>query len=316
MSDIPHLPNISELASPLYMLLIFVELMLVRHRKIRGQYEKYDAWASIALGTGSVVFGFVIALILGDALQSLYFWAYAYKLFDFSYTLPVFLLCFFIDDLRYYWSHRFSHTIRWCWASHIVHHSSQHFNLTTALRQPWFSVITGLFILRLPLIFIGFHPNFVIFAASLNLFYQFFIHTEAIDKCPKWFESVMNTPSHHRVHHGRNLRYLDANYAGTFIIWDKLFSSFVPELAEEKVDYGLVRNVETFNPFKVAIYGYVGIIKDQFRKGLNLKQRFLYIFAPPGWSHDKSTKTTLERKRDFLQEKPDYKDSPGYKLNA
>ena len=313
MTDIPSLPNISELASPLYMIFIFIELMLIRQRKISGQYEKHDAWASIALGAGSVIFGAVIAYFLGGALISLYFWAFDYRLIEIPYTFTAFLLCFFIDDLRYYWSHRFSHTIRWCWASHIVHHSSQHFNLTTALRQPWLDVLTGLFILRLPLIFIGFHPNLVIFAASLNLFYQFFIHTEAIDKCPKWFEAVMNTPSHHRVHHGRNLRYLDANYAGTFIIWDKLFGSFVPELKEEPVDYGLVTNVDTFNPIKVALHGYKGILQHQLRKGLSVKQRIQYLFAPPGWSHDGSSHTTRQRKAKFIQEYPENKNTPGFR---
>lgn len=312
MTDIPPLPNISEWASPIYILFIFIELMLIRKQKAKGQYEKLDALSSIALGTGSVISGAIMALLIGSALQFVYETVYEYRLFTFAYSLPVFIACFFIDDLRYYWSHRFSHTIRWCWAAHIVHHSSQHFNLTTALRQPWFSVINGLFILRLPLIFIGFHPNLVIFAASLNLFYQFFIHTEAIDKCPKWIEAVMNTPSHHRVHHGRNLRYLDANYAGTFIIWDKLFGSFVPELKEEKVDYGLVTNVETFNPFKVAFHGYAGIIKSQRQKGLNLKQRFNYMFAPPGWSHNGNSQTTLQRKHEYLQEHPEESGTPGF----
>lgn len=312
MADIPSLPNISDLGGPVYLIFIYIELMLIRHHKAKGAYEKRDAWSSIALGTGSVITGFVLAYFLGNALQAVYYWTYEYRLFELPYTIPAFLLCFFIDDLRYYWSHRLSHTIRWFWASHIVHHSSQHFNLTTALRQPWFSLITGLFILRLPLILIGFHPNLVIFAASLNLFYQFFIHTEAIDKCPRWFEAVMNTPSHHRVHHGSNLRYLDANYAGTFIIWDKLFGTFVPELEEEKVDYGLVNNVNTFNPIKVAFYGYAGILKDQLKKGLNIKQRLLYIFAPPGWSHDGSTQTTPQRKKLFLQKHPENIGSPGF----
>lgn len=315
MSELQSLPNISELASPLYMLFIFVELMLIRKRKINGVYEKFDAWSSIALGTGSIVFGLALAYFIGDALQSLYFWAYQFRLFNIDYSLTAFLACFLIDDLRYYWSHRFSHTIRWCWASHIVHHSSQHFNLSTALRQPWLTKITGLFILQLPLIFIGFHPNLVIFSASLNLFYQFFIHTESIDKCPKWIEAVMNTPSHHRVHHARNLRYLDANYAGTFIIWDKLFGTFIPELKTEKVDYGLVNNVDSFNPIKVALHGYVSLIKVQRQKGINAKDRLLYFIMPPGWSHDDSTQTTPQRKKEFLEHHPEFTDSPGFEKN-
>ncbi|MBT8142256.1 MAG: sterol desaturase family protein [Gammaproteobacteria bacterium] len=313
MSEIPKLPNIAELASPIYIAFILLELYLIRRFKVTGEYQKKDAWSSIALGTGSVIFGFALALIFGSALETLYTWAYQHRLLDLSYSIPVFILCFFIDDLRYYWSHRFSHTIRWCWASHIVHHSSRQFNLSTALRQPWFDVFTGLFILRLPLIFIGFHPNLVIFAASLNLFYQFFIHTETIDKMPRWFEAVMNTPSHHRVHHGRNLRYLDANYAGTLIIWDRMFGTFVPELKEEKVDYGLVTNVDTYNPAKVAIHGYVGIAKDQLQRGLSMSDRLRYLFAPPGWSHDQSSLTTIQRKKKHLEQYPQARNTPGFK---
>ena len=312
MTELKALPNISDLAGPIYLLLILIELYLIKKDKIKGRYEKLDALSSIALGTGSVVFGLGLAYIFGSALQALYHWTYAYRLFDLPYSIPVFVLCFFIDDLRYYWSHRFSHTIRWCWANHIVHHSSQHFNLSTALRQPWISLITGLFILRLPLILIGFHPNLVLFAASLNLFYQFFIHTESVDKCPKWFEAVMNTPSHHRVHHGRNLRYLDANYAGTFIIWDRLFGTFVSEVAEEKVQYGLVTNVKTFNPIKVALHGYWGIIKDQKKMSLTIKDRLMYLFAEPGWSHDSSTQTTKQKKKLFLKENPEFTNTSGF----
>ena len=313
MNELQQLPNISELASPLYILIIFIELMLIRKGKAKGAYEKKDAITSIVMGTGSVVFGFIIAYFIGDALMSLYFTVYEHRLINIPYTVIAFIACLFVDDLRYYWSHRFSHTIRWCWANHIVHHSSQHYNLSTALRQPWLSVLTGLFILRLPLIYLGFHPNLVIFAYSLNLFYQFFIHTETIDKCPNWIEAVMNTPSHHRVHHGSNLRYLDANFAGIFIIWDKLFGSFVAEQKDEPVNYGLVTNINTFNPIKVAFHGYFSIAKDQCRRGLKLTERFKYIFAPPGWSHDGTTQTTLQRKSEFLKQHPEFIKSPGYK---
>src|SRR3546814_77230 len=125
--------------------------------------------------------------------------------------------------------HRAAHRVRWFWASHVIHHSSQHYNLSTALRQTWTGFFSLTFLFRLPLFLIGFPPAMVFFCAGLNLIYQFWIHTEAIGRMPRWFEAVMNTPSHHRVHHGVNPRYLDANYAGVFIIWDKMFGSFVPE---------------------------------------------------------------------------------------
>ncbi len=138
-----------------------------------------------------------------------------------------------IDDLAYYVFHRSAHRVRWFWASHVIHHSSQHYNLSTALRQTWTGFLSIAFIFRLPLFLIGFPPAMVFFVAGLNLIYQFWIHTEAIDRMPRWFEAVMNTPSHHRVHHATNARYLDRNYAGVFIVWDRMFGTFEPETEAE-----------------------------------------------------------------------------------
>ena len=191
------------------------------------------------------------------------------------------------------------------------HHSSQHYNLSTALRQTWTGTVTFMMILRTPLILLGFSPEMVIFCGGLNLVYQFWIHTEAIGKMPRWFEAVMNTPSHHRVHHGRNARYLDANYAGTFIVWDKLFGTFVPEQADEKVEYGLVRNLGTFNPIRVALHEWIGIFRDVSRRGLSVRDRFMYMFAPPGWSHDGSRQTSEDIKRDYVARNPAARGTPG-----
>jgi sterol desaturase/sphingolipid hydroxylase (fatty acid hydroxylase superfamily) len=173
-----------------------------------------------------------------------------------------------------------------------VHHSSQHFNLSTNLRQSWTSQFSGLILLNAPLAFIGFHPATIALAFSINLLYQFWIHTEAIDRMPAWFEWLLNTPSHHRVHHGSNPRYLDANYAGVFMIWDRLFGTFVPEQADEPVRYGLVKNLGTFNPVRIALHEYAGLAHDLIRRDLTPVQRIGYFFGPPGWSHDGSRHTT------------------------
>jgi len=216
-----------------------------------------------------------------------------------------------LDDLRYYWFHRIAHRVRWVWASHVSHHSSQHYNLTTALRQTWTGTFTFMMILRLPLLVLGFHPAMILFVGGLNLIYQFLIHTEAITRLPRWVEAVMNTPSHHRVHHGRNARYLDANYAGVFIIWDKLFGTFVPELDQEPVEYGLVRNLATFNPLRVAFHEWLGMFKDIFRPGLTLRERLLYAVAPPGWSHDQSRETSARIKAGYILRHPAEAGTPG-----
>ncbi len=143
---------------------------------------------------------------------------------------------------------------------------------------------------------LGFHPLLIAFAGALNLLYQFWIHTEVIDKMPRWFEAVFNTPSHHRVHHGRDPEYLDTNYAGTLIIWDKMFGTFVAET--KRPDYGIVKKMESYNPFKIAFSELVQITKDAFMPGLKLSERFKYVFAPPGYSHDGSRQTSKQIKAD------------------
>ena len=147
-------------------------------------------------------------------------------------------------------------------------------------------------LLNVPLAWLGFNPAAVGLAFSVNLLYQFWIHTEAIDRMPRWFETLLNTPSHHRVHHASNPRYLDANYAGVFMIWDRLFGTFVAEDRQEPARYGLVKNLTTFNPVRIATHEYVAIAKDLAAPGLTLTQRFAYLFAPPGWSHDGTRHST------------------------
>ncbi|MCL4124020.1 UNVERIFIED_CONTAM: hypothetical protein GTU68_042569 [Idotea baltica] len=223
------------------------------------------------MGLGNVFLGYFSKAIV------LVCFFYIYEHFRF-FTIPLewwsFVLIFFADDLAYYWFHRISHSCRLFWASHVVHHSSQHYNLSTALRQTW----------------------------SVSLLYQFWIHTEAINKMPKWFEALMNTPSHHRVHHGSNPLYLDRNHAGILIIWDKLFGTFQPELEDEKVVYGLVKNINTYNPIKIAFVEWINMFKDAFSGKKSLKNRFLYLIKPPGWKHDGSGKISADLREEWLTE--------------
>jgi len=143
-------------------------------------------------------------------------------------------------------------------------------------------------LLSTPLVFLGVQPLLLGFVGALNLLYQYWIHTEAIDRMPNWFEAVFNTPSHHRAHHGTNPQYLDSNYAGILIIWDKMFGTFVPEDPSERPDYGLVQNIGTYNPFKVAFIEMWNAVKDVCTPKITFMQRLKYLFAPPGWSHDGS----------------------------
>jgi sterol desaturase/sphingolipid hydroxylase (fatty acid hydroxylase superfamily) len=274
------------LAIPAFVLLVLAE-MIVARIKDRTRYEPRDTLTSLALGTGSTVAG----VLSGGAVFALATWVSQFRLFDLSYAWYWFVLAFVLDDFAYYLFHRSAHRVRWFWASHVIHHSSQHYNLSTALRQTWTGFFSLAFLFRLPLFLIGFPPAMVFFVAALNLIYQFWIHTEVVGRCPRWFEAVMNTPSHHRVHHATNPRYLDANYAGVFIVWDRWLGTFEPERDDDKPRYGIVKNLGSFNIVWAATHEWVGIAKDVWQAP-GWKARLNYMIRPPGWSHDGSRDTS------------------------
>ena len=282
------------LAVPFFVLAVVLEIILGRFGKAKAVYEPKDAATSLLMGFGSTIAGlFTAGLIFTTSL-----WVYQHRLFDIPMTaIWAWVLIFFLEDLTYYWFLRLAHERRFWWASHVNHHSSQHYNLTTALRQTWTGGVAGTWLLWLPLSFIGFPPAMVAIQKGFSLVYQFWIHTEVIKRMPRWFEAVFNTPSHHRVHHARNARYLDANYAGVLIIWDRLFGTFTPETDEEPPRYGLVRNLGGFNLFHVAFHEWIGIGKDLL-KARSLREVTGYLFGPPGWSPDGSrdTSATLKAK--------------------
>ena len=223
-------------AIPFFVLLLVLEYLSFRqvhdeHADLVG-YEARDTRTSLTMGLGNVAINFVWKF----AVLALYIAIYELTPLRLDPAdWWVWVLLFFADDLSYYWFHRVSHESRVFWASHVVHHSSQHYNLSTALRQTWVPMTYLPFWLWLPAI--GFEPWMVLLAQSWSLIYQFWIHTERIRKLPRPLEAVLNTPSHHRVHHGVNDQYLDRNYGGILIIWDKLFGTYEPE--GERVRYGL-----------------------------------------------------------------------------
>lgn len=278
----PSYGHVVTLLQLLLLALIPLEILVAGLLRAKVEYDLRDTMANVAVSCGSIYFWGVLGWLYVGGVT----FAYAHRLFDIPFTWWSFLIVFVLEDCRYYWWHRISHRSRWFWASHVVHHSSQHFNLSTNLRQSWTSQFSGLTLLNVPLAFIGFHPGAVALAFSVNLIYQFWIHTEAVDRMPRWFEYLFNTPSHHRVHHASNPRYLDSNYAGVLMLWDRAFGTFVAEDAQEPPRYGLVHNLGTFNPVRIATHEYVAIAKDLVRPGLTLVHRVGYFFGPPGWSHD------------------------------
>ncbi len=274
------------LAIPAFVLLVLAEMVVARI-KDRSRYEPRDTLTSLALGTGSTVAG----VLSGGMVFALATWVWQFRLFEIGYAWYWFAIAFVIDDLAYYVFHRSAHRVRWFWASHVIHHSSQHYNLSTALRQTWTGFFSLAFLFRLPLFLIGFPPAMIFFVAGINLIYQFWIHTEVIGRMPRWFEAVMNTPSHHRVHHATNPRYLDRNYAGVFIVWDKWLGTFEPERDDDRPRYGIVKNLGSFNILWAATHEWVGIAKDVWRAP-DWRAQLNYMIRPPGWSHDGSRDTS------------------------
>jgi len=280
----PQLPALIHWAIPFFVGAILFEVILTARRNA-GFYEAKDAFSSMAMGLGNVLIGLLTkSLVLGA-----YYLMYQWRIWELGFSWWAWVLVLFADDFSYYWFHRCSHNVRYFWASHVIHHSSQKYNLSTALRQTWTGSLTGSFVFYLWMPLVGFHPVMILFMQSISLLYQFWIHTEVIQKMPAWFEAVFNTPSHHRVHHARNPQYLDRNHAGILIIWDKLFGTFEPE--QERPVYGLTANIDTYNPLRIATHEWWAIIKDVWRyPGYALH----YLFGKPGWSHDGSRKTSDE----------------------
>lgn len=281
------MPNIIHYAIPGFILLMIIESTVSAIQDTQ-LYEVKDTAASLAMGIGNTI----IKLFLKLPIFAAYFFVYNYRIFEISSGGPAWVALFFLEDLTYYIFHRVSHECRFFWAAHVNHHSSQRYNLSTALRQTWTGTMTG-FVFWLWLPFVGFHPLMVATMQAISLLYQFWIHTETIDRLGflEWF---MNTPSHHRVHHGSDIKYLDRNHAGISIIWDKFLGTF--QVEEEKVTYGLTKNINTYNPIKIAMHEWQAMWRDVVKPN-HLRVRLCYIFKPPGWSHDGSRKTVKELRR-------------------
>jgi sterol desaturase/sphingolipid hydroxylase (fatty acid hydroxylase superfamily) len=265
-------------AIPFFVALLVVEWLSFRHAGDASHtgYEPKDTATSLTMGAGNVLINFGWKAVVVAAYAGVYeltplrvptgaWWAW--------------VVLFFADDLAYYGFHRVSHEVRVFWASHVVHHSSEHYNLSTALRQTWVPMTA--FPFWLPLALAGFKPWMILLQQSISLTYQFFIHTERVRRLPRAIEAVMNTPSHHRVHHGSNQLYLDRNYGGILIVWDRLFGSFQAET--EPVRYGLTKNIDTHSPAKVAFHEYAAIWRDA-KRARRWRTKLAIAFRGPGWS--------------------------------
>jgi sterol desaturase/sphingolipid hydroxylase (fatty acid hydroxylase superfamily) len=265
--------NLIHLAIPAFIGLLILEAVLDAIMR-RDLYRLKDTAASLAMGTGNVILGLAAKALIFGAFTAVH----RFAIFQIGSQWWAWGLLFFAEDFTYYVFHRTSHECRLFWASHVVHHSSQRYNLGTALRQTWTgSFMSFVFWLWLPLV--GFEPLMVMTMQAISLLYQFWIHTEFIHSLGP-LELVFNTPSHHRVHHASNGRYIDRNHAGVLIVWDRLFGTFEPEDMSDRPVYGLTTNISTYNPFRIAFHEWIDIGRD-LRRAPTLRRKIGAIFGRP-----------------------------------
>ncbi|NNE66849.1 MAG: sterol desaturase family protein [Pyrinomonadaceae bacterium] len=258
------------IAIPLFAVFIAIEAFLIL-RSGRDEYDSKDAWTNILIGLISAIFGTLLAL----ATSIVYITIYELSPFKMPMnSVWPWLILIIADDLLYYWFHRISHESRLFWNFHVVHHSSYRYNLSVAVRQSWFSGVLH-WIFYLPAAFVGFPFWAFALVHGFNLIYQFWIHTELVDRLGP-LEWILNTPSHHRVHHGINPQYLDKNYAGIFIVWDRMFGTFEPE--DEPVEYGITTGMDSYNPLWINTHAWFEMLeKLRSRSGFLEKLRCIFL---------------------------------------
>ena len=239
-------------------------------------WRAYLASLADALGRQYVVLLFLPLSLAGPAID----FAWHHRLLTIPLgSVSAVLLLVIAQDFSYYWFHRCSHRVRWFWATHAIHHSSNELNLAAAYRFGWTGRLTGAGIFYVPMIWLGFAPGPVFIAAAINLLYQFWLHAEWIPKLG-WLEYVLNTPSHHRVHHASNAEYLDRNYGGIFIVFDRLFGTFVAERDDLPCRYGLVTPLRSNNPIIIAFHEWAALARDLWRSH-SWRERFACLIGPP-----------------------------------
>lgn len=263
------------LAIPVFFILMGMEVVydFVKQRKM---YRLSDAVTNISCGVVEQITGLFAKIFTVAAYHFIYV---HFAIFDLETTWYWILLTFIGVDFFYYWAHRLSHEVNLFWLGHVVHHQSEDYNLSVALRQSTFQKMFT-FYFYFPLAFLGFKTEWFVLMGAFNLLYQFWIHTEVIGKMPRWFEYVFNTPANHRVHHGRDPKYIDKNHAGTLMLWDHLFGTYQKE--DERPTYGITAPVNTWNPVMANVRPFLNLWKE-IQEVPGLGNKFKLVWMPPGW---------------------------------
>lgn len=281
------LPNIILYAAPVMILLVAIE-WIISYKKKRKYYDGKDTLAATVIGLGNVAISAALKIITFGIV--LFF--YNMVPWSIPYIWWAFILCFIWIDFWRYWAHRIAHENRFWWATHVTHHSSKKYNWSVSFRLGWTQHIKIIFFI--PIALAGFHPVVFFICHQIAVLYQFWIHTEYIRKLPKPIEYIFTTPSHHRVHHARNDKYLDKNYGSTFIIWDRIFGTFQAE--EEQADYGITNPVKSYNPVYLCFHEWMDIIKD-IKNSKSLKEAYVMTFVRPSKLEEKRELFRKEKER-------------------
>ncbi|MBD8527819.1 sterol desaturase family protein [Pseudomarimonas arenosa] len=258
---------------------VFLGLIVLEAWYWRSRRPEMYSWVDTLSNAGLALMHQVADALAWLLVIGLYYWVYQYRLFDWPATLWSIFALFLAQDFLYYWFHRASHRIRWLWASHVTHHSSERLNLSTAFRQSLTYPISGMWVFWLPLAWLGFEPTHIIAVVAINLGFQFFVHTQAIPKLG-WVEKIFNTPSIHRVHHARNPKYIDRNYAGVLVIWDRLFGTYVEEDPEVPCEFGIIGQVHSHNPITLTFHEWIAMFRDAGRAG-GVRAAIGQLLCPP-----------------------------------
>lgn len=262
---------------------VFVGVTLWEYARIKNDPVLMDAREAVRnfmLGAGYQVTELLFAGLIAFPVYAL---AYHHRIATVELGWVTGILLFVLVDFTFYWFHRASHRVRWLWCTHVTHHSSERMNFSTAMRQNATNIFNGGWLFYVPLAFIGFNPVWIGICFALSLVYQFFIHTTLVTKLHPAIEFVMNTPNHHRVHHASNEGYIDTNYAGVFIVWDRLFGTFAAERADQPIHYGITRPVHTDSLWVMWTHEYVDLFRDMARPG-SLAARLKHLWMPPEWT--------------------------------
>jgi len=290
MTDLDKSITVGALFSFVILLTLFEMYFSYVHDK--KHYQKRDTLTNVYLMASAFVIN--ILTKAGTFMLLQYFYVH-YRLFQISNTLVYWIVLILAQDFLYWLLHYTGHYVRFFWAMHVTHHSSEHFNLTTGFRSTVFEPLYRVFF-YLPLALMGFNAFDILFAYLITQIYGNLVHTRSIGKLHPIIEYLFVTPSHHRVHHASNLRYLDKNMGMVLILWDRLFRTFQAEVPEEEIKYGLTKQPEDSGPVNIIFHEFIALYAD-VKKAPTFKDKLKYIFYPPGWSHDGSTQTARVMQR-------------------